>query len=72
MIENHNDCKEIAAIDDVIKNVKTSNAFLEIEQTLTEVFQNIVKMRQDREQNLKSVKEERNSKCKTESQLLSR
>ena len=37
VIEHHNKCEHLSAIDDVIQNVKTSNAFSELEQKLTEI-----------------------------------
>ncbi|CAG2256329.1 unnamed protein product [Mytilus edulis] len=46
-------------IDDVVKNVKSSNAFVEIEHTLAEISENIKRITKDREENLKSIKETR-------------
>ncbi|XP_063424807.1 transcription intermediary factor 1-beta-like [Mytilus trossulus] len=57
--ENHNECKEIDVIDDVIKNVKSSNAFLEIEQILAELSENLQRIRKDRQENMKSLMENR-------------
>ncbi|CAC5411761.1 unnamed protein product [Mytilus coruscus] len=54
--ETHNSCKEIFPIDDIIQNVKTSSAFEEIEQTLIEVAEHHIKITQNRETNLKSIK----------------
>lgn len=55
--ENHNSCKEICPLEDVIHNVKTSSAFREIEQTLKEVAENHERIMQNRKENLKSLKD---------------
>ncbi|CAC5400535.1 unnamed protein product [Mytilus coruscus] len=57
--ETHNDCKEIDVIDDVIQNVKSSNAFLEMEQILAELSGNLQRIRKDRQENIKSLMENR-------------
>ncbi|CAC5416471.1 unnamed protein product [Mytilus coruscus] len=59
IVETHNDCKDLKAMDDVIKNVKSSNAFLEMEQMLTELSENLQRIRKDRKENIKSLKENR-------------
>ncbi|XP_071121455.1 tripartite motif-containing protein 2-like [Mytilus edulis] len=59
IVESHNKCHEILKIEDVINNVKSSNAFFEIEQTLKEVGENIEKIREDRQNNLKTLPETR-------------
>ncbi|XP_063396736.1 uncharacterized protein LOC134681178 [Mytilus trossulus] len=59
IVEIHNNCKDLKAIDDVIKNVKSSNAFLEMEQLLTELSDNLQKIRNDRNKNIESLKENR-------------
>ncbi|CAG2214776.1 unnamed protein product [Mytilus edulis] len=55
--ENHNSCKEICPLEDVIHNFKTSSAFQEIEQTLKEVAENHERIIQNRKKNLKSLKD---------------
>ncbi|CAC5406503.1 unnamed protein product [Mytilus coruscus] len=57
--ETHNDCKEIDVIDDVIRNVKSSNAFLDIEQMLAELSENLQRIRKDRQENIKSLMKNR-------------
>ncbi|XP_063399383.1 uncharacterized protein LOC134684016 [Mytilus trossulus] len=59
IVESHNKCQQILKIEDVINNVKSSNAFFEIEQTLKEVGENIEKIREDRQNNLKTLPETR-------------
>ncbi|CAC5416470.1 TRIM29 [Mytilus coruscus] len=55
VVETHNDCKDLNAIDDVIKNVKLSNAFLDLEQILTELSENLQRIR--RQENIRSLTE---------------
>ncbi|XP_052087357.1 uncharacterized protein LOC127724434 isoform X2 [Mytilus californianus] len=59
IVETHNKCKELIDIDDVVKDVKSSNAYVDIEHTLAEIFENIKRIRKDREENLTSIKETR-------------
>ncbi|CAC5425071.1 unnamed protein product [Mytilus coruscus] len=59
IVETHNECKELFDIDDVVKDVKSSNAFVDIELTLAEISENLKRIRKDREQNLTSIKETR-------------
>lgn len=59
VVENHNVCKELFDINDVVKDVKSSNTFLDIEQTLAEISENFKRIRKDREENLTAIKETR-------------
>ncbi|XP_052087363.1 transcription intermediary factor 1-beta-like [Mytilus californianus] len=59
IVETHNKCKEFVDIDDVVKDVKSSNAFVDIEHTLAEILENIKRIQKDREENLKAIKETR-------------
>ncbi|XP_052075684.1 uncharacterized protein LOC127713096 [Mytilus californianus] len=66
VVETHDDCKELNVIDDVIKNVKSSNAFLEMEHTLSELSENLQRFRKDRQSNITSLKE---NKTKIEKEI---
>jgi vacuolar-type H+-ATPase subunit I/STV1 len=55
-MENHKGCKEITVLENIIKNVKTSNLFNEIEQLIDELIETIGKIRQNRETNASAVK----------------
>ncbi|XP_052086971.1 transcription intermediary factor 1-beta-like [Mytilus californianus] len=66
IVETHNECKELSDIDDVVKDVKSSNAFVDIELTLAEISENLKRIRKDREENLTSIKE---TKEKIESEI---
>ncbi len=59
MLENHKDCKEVTVLEHIIKNVKTSNMFNEIEQLIDELIETIGKIRQNRETNTSAVKEQK-------------
>ncbi|VDI28812.1 Hypothetical predicted protein [Mytilus galloprovincialis] len=56
VIETHNDCKDITAINDIIKDVKSSSALYDIELVLVEVVENLEKITKDRINNLTSLK----------------
>ncbi|CAC5374904.1 unnamed protein product [Mytilus coruscus] len=59
VIETHNECKDLTAIDDMVHNIKSSNAFLEIQKQVSELLENIKRVRNDRHKNLEYLKEER-------------
>ncbi|CAC5373484.1 unnamed protein product [Mytilus coruscus] len=59
IVETHNECKEFVDIDDFVKDVKSSNAFVDIEHTLAEISENIIRIRKDREENLTAIMETR-------------
>ncbi|CAG2241891.1 unnamed protein product [Mytilus edulis] len=59
IVEKHNECRDIVKLDDVIHNVKISNAICEIEETLVEVAENLQKIRQHQQDNLTTLKESR-------------
>jgi hypothetical protein len=58
-VENHKDCKEVAVLRNITMNVKTSTMFNETEHFIKEMFENIGKIRQNRETNSSSVKEQK-------------
>ncbi|VDI76129.1 Hypothetical predicted protein [Mytilus galloprovincialis] len=55
VVESHMECKELTDIDDITRNIKSSNMLAEIEQTLSEIAENIKRLRLDREDNLASL-----------------
>ncbi|XP_071141680.1 uncharacterized protein [Mytilus edulis] len=59
VIETHNDCNDLTAIEDIVKNVKSSNAWLEVEQILVQMLKNIQRIRNDRTENLKCLQDQR-------------
>ena len=58
-LENHSDCKNVSILEKVIKNVKTSTMFTEIEPLIKEIIENIDKIKQNRETNISAVKEQK-------------
>ena len=56
-VEDHKDCKEVAVLRNITKNVKASIMFNETEHFIKEMFENIGKIRQNRETSSSSVKE---------------
>jgi len=59
MLENHKDCKEVTVLENIIKNIKTSNIFNEIERLIDELIETISIIRQNRETNSSAVKEQK-------------
>ena len=51
IVENHQVCKEVAVLDNIIKNVKTSIMFNEIEHLIKDMIENIGKIRHNRDTN---------------------
>jgi hypothetical protein len=58
-VKNHSDCKNVAIIEEMIKNVKTSSMFNETEHLIKEMIETIGKIRQNRETNSSSVREQK-------------
>ena len=59
IVKNHSDCKNVAIMEEIIKNVKTSSMFNETEHLIKEMIENIGKIRQNRETNSSAVKEQK-------------
>ncbi|XP_063405908.1 uncharacterized protein LOC134689869 [Mytilus trossulus] len=59
VIETHNECKDLKAIDDIVHDIKSSNAFLEVEHILAEMLENVRKICEDRTENLKWLQDQR-------------
>ncbi|XP_052064014.1 uncharacterized protein LOC127704155 [Mytilus californianus] len=59
IVENHSECRDLAKLADIVQNIKTSNAFYEIEHSLTELAENIKTIRQNRQNNLKTLSEKK-------------
>ena len=59
IVENHQDCKEVAVLDNIIKNVKTSTMFNEVEHLIKYMIENIGKIRHNRDTNSSSVEEQK-------------
>ena len=59
IVENHSDCTNVAFMEEIIKNVKTSPMFIETEHLIKKMIAFISKMRQNREINANSVKDQK-------------
>ena len=59
IVKNHSECKNVAIMEEIIKNVKTSIMFNETEHLIKELIENIGKIRQNREANSSAVKEQK-------------
>jgi hypothetical protein len=55
--EDHDVCTDLAILENVVANVKTSHKFIETEQIIDEMIENIHKIRQNRENNSVTVTE---------------
>jgi hypothetical protein len=53
------DCKNVVIMEDIIKNVKTSSMFNETEHLIKEIIETIGKIRQNRETNSSSLREQK-------------
>ena len=58
-LENHQDSKNVAIMEEIIKNVKTSTMFTVIGHLIKEMIEIISKIRQNREINSSFVKEQK-------------
>jgi DNA-binding beta-propeller fold protein YncE len=58
-MENHSECLNVAILENIIKDVKTSDIFNEIEQLTSEMTEAICKIRQNRETNSSAVREQK-------------
>ena len=58
-VGNRKDFKEVTVLENITKNVKTSTMFNETEHLIQEMFETIGTIRQNRETNSSSVKEQK-------------
>ena len=59
MIETHRDCMNVAILENIVKDVKKSDVFNEIDELITEMTETIAKIKQNRETNSSGIKEQR-------------
>ena len=59
MVETHMDCSDVAILENIVKDVKTSDIFNEIEQLINEITEIIGKIRQNRETNGSAVRQQK-------------
>jgi hypothetical protein len=58
-VKNYIDCKNVTIIEEIIKNVKTSSMFNEIEHLIKEMIENIGIIRKNRGTNSSDVKDQK-------------
>lgn len=58
-ITEHGKCNQVVHLEDVVSDVKTSEVFRDLEQSLADILMNIKRIRVDREKNLKSIKNQK-------------
>jgi gas vesicle protein len=58
-VEKHSDCKNVAIMETIMKNVKTSTMFTEVEHLIKEMIETISEIRQNRETNSRAVKNQK-------------
>jgi LytS/YehU family sensor histidine kinase len=58
-MENHNECSDVTILENIVKDVKTSDIFNEIEELIIEMTESIGKIRQNRETNSSAVREQK-------------
>ena len=59
MVETHKDCPDVTIIENIVKDVKKSDIFNEIEQLISEMIEAIGKIKQNRETNSSAVREQK-------------
>ena len=59
MVETHRDCPDVTIIENIVKDVKKSDIFNEIEQLISEMIEAIGKIRENRETNSSAVREQK-------------
>ena len=59
IVENHSDCKNVAIMETITKNVKTSTMFTEVGYLIIEMIESISKIRQNRDTNSSAVKDQK-------------
>lgn len=59
VVIDHIDCREFSRLTDIIDKTKTSESLNEIEQSLSELAENIQRIRQNRIKNMKTLSEKK-------------
>jgi hypothetical protein len=57
-MENHSECLDVAILENIVKDVKTSAIFKEIEQLINDMTEAIGKIRLNRQTNSSAVREQ--------------
>lgn len=57
-VKDHGRCGEILSLKEVVNDIKTSESFVDLEQSLEDLFDNIIKIRKKKESNITSIKDQ--------------
>ncbi|VDI05488.1 Hypothetical predicted protein [Mytilus galloprovincialis] len=58
-VKDHGKCGEILSLDEIVKDIKTSESFVDLEHTLDELYTNINIILKDRESNMESIADQK-------------
>ncbi|XP_076116798.1 uncharacterized protein LOC143084274 [Mytilus galloprovincialis] len=58
-IKEHGKCCDVISLEDIISEVKCSELFRDLEQSLKDVLEHITRIRDDRENNIKSIQNQK-------------
>lgn len=61
-VKDHGKCGEIHSLDEIIKDIKTSESFVNLEQNIDDLFDNIIQIRKQKESDIKSIEEQKKIK----------
>ncbi|XP_071123498.1 E3 ubiquitin-protein ligase TRIM71-like [Mytilus edulis] len=59
-VKDHGKCGEILSLDEKVKDIKTSESFVDLEQSLDDLLANINQIHKDRESNIEIIKDQKN------------
>ncbi|CAC5401313.1 unnamed protein product [Mytilus coruscus] len=58
-VKDHGKCGEILSLDEIVKDIKTSESFVDLEQSLDDLFENIILIRKCRESKIQSITDQK-------------
>ncbi|XP_052065266.1 uncharacterized protein LOC127705046 isoform X2 [Mytilus californianus] len=58
-VKDHGKCGEIFLLGEVVRDIKTSESFIDLEQNLDDLFDDIIQIRKERETNIESIKDQK-------------
>ncbi|CAG2247771.1 unnamed protein product [Mytilus edulis] len=58
-VKEHGKCGEIISLDEIVKDIKTSESFVDLEHTLDELYTNIKIILKDRGSNMESITDQK-------------
>lgn len=58
-VKDHGKCGEILLPNEIVRDIKTLESFVDLEQSLDDLFTNINLIRKDRESNIESIKDQK-------------